>query len=168
MLSTNQSVTRSEDVMTIPTISSFYNQLEGTFFFQFDSTNLISDSTLFCVDDGTTGQANQIDVRTTGSVSTRCRVRSGAASTVDLNTGTVGIGAAVKIAFAVKANDSAAVANVNALQTGPASAAMPATTMTQIVFGRRGTTGVTMIGHWRSLQYYNTRLTNAQLQALTA
>jgi hypothetical protein len=168
MLSTNQSVTRSEDVMTIPTISSFYNQLEGTFFFQFDSTNLVSDSTLFCVDDGTTGQANQIDVRSTGSVSTRCRVRSGGASPVDLNTGTVGIGAAVKIAFAVKANDSAAVANVNALQIGPASAAMPATTMTQIVFGRRGTTGVTMIGHWRSLQYYNTRLTNAQLQALTA
>lgn len=167
ILSTDRSVTRSEDLLTLPTISSFYNQLEGTFFFQFDSTNLVSDSTLFCVDDGTTGQANQIDVRTTGSVSTRCRVRSSSVSTADMNTGTVGIGAAVKVAFAVKASDFAAVANVNALQT-TLSGAMPATTMTQLTFGRRGTTGVTMIGHWRSLQYYNSRLPNTQLQALTA
>ena len=167
ILSTDRSVTRSEDLLTLPVISSFYNQLEGTFFFQFDSTNLVSDSTLFCVDDGTTGQANQIDVRSTGSVSTRCRVRSSSVSVADMNTGTVGIGAAVKVAFAVKASDFAAVANVNALQT-TLSGAMPATTMTQLIFGRRGTTGVTMIGHWRSLQYYNSRLSNTQLQALTA
>lgn len=167
ILSTDRSVTRSEDLLTLPTISSFYNQLEGTFFFQFDSTNLVSDSTLFCVDDGTTGQANQIDVRSTGSVSTRCRVRSSSVSVADMNTGTVGVGAAVKVAFAVKASDFAAVANVNALQT-TLSGAMPATTMTQLIFGRRGTTGVTMIGHWRSLQYYNSRLSNTQLQALTA
>jgi hypothetical protein len=165
---TSSLFTRSQDDLSITPISSFYNQTRGTFVANFDVLNTGSDTTVFCVDDGTTAQNNEFDVRSLSATSIAYRTRTAGANSFTATHSGFTFGQIIKSAFAVIANDMAAVTNTVPVTQSTPPNAMPATTMTQIIFGRRGTTGVLFIGHIRSFTYYNTRLTNAQIQALTA
>jgi hypothetical protein len=161
-------VTRSQDDMSVTPINAFYDQTKGTFLISFDILNTGTDTTVFCVDDGTTTQNNEFDVRSLSATSIAYRTRTAGANSFAATHSGFTFGQIIKSAFAVIADDMAAVTNTVPVTQSTPPNAMPATTMTQIIFGRRGTTGVLFIGHIRSFTYYNTRLTNAQIQALTA
>ena len=167
MLTTNNLVTRSADDLSIPVISSFYNQTEGTFSASFDTLNTATDTTVFCADDGTIGQLNEFDVRSLSATAIAYRTRS-AGTTFSATHSSFAAGDIIKSAFAVKVDNMAASTNTLPVTQSTPPNAMPYTTISQIIFGRRANTGVLYIGHLRSFAYYNTRLSNAQIQALTA
>jgi hypothetical protein len=168
MWTTSSSVTRSQDDMSITPISAFYDQAHGTFFTSFDTLNTATDTTVYCVDDGTTGQANEFDVRSLSATSIAYRTRTASTNSFSATHSGFTVGQIIKSAFAVKVDNMAASTNTVPVTQSTPPNAMPATAMTQIIFGRRGTTGVLFIGHVRGFNYYNTRLTNVQMQVLTS
>jgi hypothetical protein len=76
-----------------------------------------------------------------------------------------GTGFPMSVALSYALNDFAAVADGGTLATG-ASGTVP--TVNQLVLGNRGGSDAFFNGHLKSLQFYPRRLTNAQLQELTA
>jgi hypothetical protein len=147
----------------------FYNPVEGAVVIGFDTFNLISDSTVFCIYNYSGSQAEQIDVRSVGSVALRARVRSSNASSCDLNPGAFSPGDILKLAFGFKANNFYASLNYSNPAPDPLGA-MPTVPLDTIRFAVRGPLGPTptyyFIGHIRSFAYYNVRPTDAQLREL--
>jgi hypothetical protein len=157
-------VTRAADVavMTGTNFSSWYNASEGTIVASADSvrpTGISPATRVFQFDDGTTLN----------------NIRSGGTSTlqvVDANVTQVNLaavpaitfdGTVFKFASAYKLNDFASV-TTGAVATDT-SGTVP--TVTQLSLGGPSTTGV-LNGHIRTFTFYPSRLTNAQLQALTS
>lgn len=168
IITTSATVTRNADDLSITStnFSGVYNQTEGTIIVGFSTDNLATDTTLFCIDDGTTGQANQLDVRIITSTSLRWRSRSGGASPVDINPGAFSVGANNKVSLAYKLDDFGTSINGAAAVTDTLGA-LPVGTMTRLTFGQRGSTGVQAVMHLRSLEIQNTRRSNADLATLS-
>jgi hypothetical protein len=159
-------VTRAADVMRIEDLTGWFNQSEGTFVIEASSRSAAADTTLFCVDDGTTGQADQFDARISSGTSYRARTRTAATTSADLNPGSFAVGSTNKLAWAYKENDYAASLNGAAVVVDT-SGAMPITAMTRLRFFERGATGPATCGHIKNFSYYPKRLTNAELVELT-
>ncbi len=154
-------VTRTADVAAIvaPNFAPWYNQSEGTFVVEFDCSG---SSSAISADDAT----NSNFVRA-GRLSTtgRLRVLSGGVGQADvLPANGTGWSSHVKLAVAYKADDFAASASGGVVATDT-SGSVP--TVTQMRIGTSGG-GDPIDGHIRSIRYFPTRLSNAQLQALTA
>lgn len=161
-------VTRTADIAAIvaPNFAPWYNQSEGTFVVEADSvtptdlnvfhTLSISDGTsnnllrIFRYShrwgaSGMTGGTSQFDTQVNGSYTPNV----------------VG-----KIAFAYKANDVAVSVGGSAVVTD-SSVSLP--TVDRMFLGASGSGGFNFLeGHIRSIRYFPTRLSNAQLQALSA
>jgi hypothetical protein len=161
-------VTRAEDlsVMTGGNFNSFFNQTEGSFAVLSSSVSPNSDVTLISVDDGTTGQANQIDVRITGGTAYRPRVRINGVSVVDMNPGSFQLGNTNFLSFGYKRNDHACCLNANTVATD-INGDVPNIPMTRFQIGKRGTSGVSLNGTIKKIAYYPKRLIDAELQGLT-
>lgn len=166
------SVTRAEEKLEVDgtNFSSVYNPLEGTIFSEVKSTTQYTsaDRTVYCIDDGTTGQANQLDVRLNFDTTYRARSRNTSVSTADINPAN---GMAVltfhKLAFGFKLNDMGASVNNIATVTDTVCT-MPAGTMTRLRLGARGTTvGCDFRGIFRRVFYYNNKKISSQIQLLT-
>lgn len=168
MWTTSASVNRAQDALSISSISSFYDQTKGTFFAEFDTLSTGTDTTVYCVDDGTTGQLNQFDVRSLSATTIAYRTRTGGGNSFAPSDSGFSVGQVIKSAFAVQVDDMAVTTNTVPVTQSTPPNAMPATTMSRITFGLRGSSGVLFGGHFRTFSYYNSRLTNAQIQALTA
>jgi hypothetical protein len=147
--------------------SDWYNQDEGTVFFHSQTYSTLSDTTLYCFDDGTTNQANQVDTRIGSGIFYRARVRSNAVSVADIDPGSnFDLGSPIKLAHAVKENDFAAArSGLNAVTDS--SGAMPLTDRTNFKLNQRGTSGIQGRIFIRRIIYWPRRLTNTQLQNLT-
>jgi hypothetical protein len=162
-------VTRAADsaVMTGSNFSDWYNPLEGTFVFAVTSYSNATDTTCFCVDDGTTGQQNQLDVRyITSGTAARLRSRVAGVSVVDLQPASFPFGSSNKFAWGYKQDDFAASLNGGAVVTDT-SGGVPSG-MVRLRFAMRGTaTSASGAWHFKRFAYYPRRLSDAQLQALT-
>jgi hypothetical protein len=161
------SVTRSADVASVNTLSPWFNSVEMTVYTEYDIIGKTSTFGMASqIDDGTLdNRILNIGQESTGSdVQLGSFMTSGGSPSVNqypINSMTVG--AVYKLAFAVKSNDAATVANTVTLTDG--TAVVP-TGLTTLRLGRRITDGY-LNGHLRRVTYYSVRLTNAQLVALT-
>ena len=160
-------VTRSADVatMTGTNFSSWYNQSEGTIVASILSApvNTIAQQALY-LSDGTANNTIFTRRNSVGSVATA--VSSGGVTQGDVSAGSAVAGsAAYKYAFAYAANDLAESVNGSAVGTDT-SATIP--TLSQMNLGASVANTQLLNGHIRQIAYYNTRLSNSQLQTLTA
>jgi len=162
-------VTRAVDTGLIQgaNFASFYNQAEGTIFVEFDcfANAAITVYETLTISDGT--YSNMIRIfEYNGSIGSAVSiggaVTKGGVNQADLQwVGAYTPNTPVKVALAYKANDFAVSVNDNAVITDTIGT-LP--TVDRMYIG-----GINIFsGHLRSIAYYPTRLSNAQLQALTA
>lgn len=165
-------VTRSADVatMTGTNFSSWYNQSEGTFVAAFDRFGFDSSAgsvLLAQADDGTTN--NRVALRLNARLSdaaAQATIVNGGSVIVNAHAGalTSMVDRNVRAAMAYQVG-TPAVGRDGSVADVAAAASLP--TVNQLTIGQ-GPGASAVNGHIRSVTYYNTRLPNAQLQALTA
>jgi hypothetical protein len=161
-------VTRAGDnaVMTGTNFSSWYNQSEGTIVAQ-ASTERTSGSAVrvLGIDDGTTDNRHSLSFDGTSPSTTFNAVTIvGAVSQAAFVLPVTPL-AVSKLAYAYKANDFAASANGGAVSndvSGTVPSSLTAMRIGSLVGGIQQ-----LNGHLSSITYYATRLSNAQLQALS-
>jgi hypothetical protein len=165
-------VTRSADVatMTGTNFSSWYNQTEGTFVSDFDKYSTASRGGVLCAGNisGVSGTGITIDGQNNGKV--RAFIENAGALVMDnLTLADYTANTPIKGAIAYATNNSVGAA-AGALGTVDTSVAVPTVDNFQIGAVRNTTAAAVLPlnGHIRQIAYYNTRLPNATLQALTA
>jgi hypothetical protein len=160
-------VTRAADSasMTGTNFSSWYNQTNGTVFAQYSVNGLNpgASNAAFGITDNTT--SNFIAGRTLSSAATNFQVRTGGADQVTLNSVTVAAGAVAKSAGAYALNDFAFSANAGTVQTDT-SGTLPFVTQMQI--GGLTSASNPLNGTISRIAYYNRRLANTELTAITS
>lgn len=162
------SVTRSADVATMVgnNFSNWYNQTTGTLAVAFDAS-ANSTATYVSASNGTITQNSLHIDNDTGNM--RAVYYSGGTAVATIGLTAIGtVGAVNRIATAYAVNDFAASRN-GVLGTSITSGALPVS-LTQLNIGvdDRLTAQYYTSNHIKSISYYNTRLTNAQLQAVSA
>ncbi len=160
---TGSQQTRSADLLTLPT-SGWFNAAEGTFLVEASCANVADDCTILAANNGS--QNEQIDQRfAITSMSSRVR-KSGTNEASMTALGSAPVANTVyRIATAYKENSCAAVVNGGAVATD-SLASMP-TGITTLAIGSR-TSQNFLNGHMRRLMYFPRRLSNSELQSLTA
>jgi hypothetical protein len=162
---TTASVTRNADVISVSgAVSGSIGQTEGTIYAEVDVRNWANLSRIFSISDGTT--TNRI--MTLFNTSNRFRVivdSGGGAAQVDISSASLTNGIH-KIAVGYAANDVVFYVN-GALVSGDTTVNIPA--CNQVFLGKIETSASTnfLNDRIRAAALYNTRLTNAQLAALT-
>jgi len=157
-------VTRAADVAVISgaNFTPWYNQSEGTIIASWSTTDAVVPLALgvFSVSNGTTAEGIQIR-RIAGSNDVRFIVIDGGATQYF---SAIAASSGVNIsALAYRTNDFIG-ANNGTLGTADTSGTLPTVTQAEIGFGQDLTY---LNGRLRNVTYYPTRLTDAQLQALT-
>ena len=160
-------VTRAADIatMTGTNFSSWYNASEGTVVAGFGSyaNNSGGNPGVLQIDDG--ASSNSVRMFAGSSVSPVFNVNTGGVSQAYLSSGVLSPSVSAKMAGAYALNNFAKSLNGAALETD-ASGTVPV--VNRMLIGS-GTGGVGYLnGYIRSITYYASRLTNAQLQAITA
>jgi hypothetical protein len=162
---TTAAATRAADVavMTGANFSNWYNQSEGTLFSEYINYTTATGS-LFSFDDNTIN--NRIITLTSGGTTASVRVVAGGVNQVSEDIATVPVGTVGKIAFAYKLNDFAASVNASTVVTDT-SGTVPAG---QIIarIGSNVATAAFLNGHIRRLAFFPRRLSDAELQGVTA
>lgn len=157
-------VTRNADVlaMTGTDFSDWFNATEGTFYYQAEAAALGS-VYVFSASDGTTNES----IRSQYTTNAHLFVSDGGVTQASIDAGTFTAGTYEKFAGAYKENDFAASIEGGAAVTDTAGT-LP--TVDRLYLGAAGNGSVNAAVNLRlkTLRYYNTRLTNAQLQSLTA
>jgi hypothetical protein len=160
-------VTRALDICSIvaPNFAPFYNQSEGTFLFEGSSVapaTFAATLNALTASDGTNNNVQRIgrylnfwfgETRN-GNVQEANPLAAG---------GSYAQNTTAKVAYAYKTNDFAISANGAAAVTDTSG-----TVPTVITTLRIGGPPIELCGHIRSIRYYPVRLSNAQIQALTA
>ena len=159
-------VTRSADEASInaPNFASWYNQSAGTMVAEFDTVEVSSYAPVAVV---WTDLNNRIDLATSSSAaSPRGFVNVAGVTQADmLNPQQETANTVLKYALAFEANNFATARN-GAITGSDVSGSLPVVSSLRI--GCRDTSSTILNGHIRSIRYYPTRLTNTQLQAITA
>lgn len=160
-------VTRTADVATITgaNFSQWYNQSEGSLVvegsvYAFPAAS--SNNAIAALSDGTT--ANSHYVYTFGSAGYAATQVSSVVQANPTSGSALSVNTPYKMAYGYKTNDFAFTVNGATVGTD-ASGTVPAVDQLQI--GRVGST-ILLNGWIRSIRFFPTRLSNAQLQALTA
>jgi hypothetical protein len=173
---TTAAVTRNADVITMTGVnfSDWYNQSEGTVFVEATkktetpSAGSSAFPTLFYFSDGTTN--NRIAgvgarVSATESSWASAGEAGGVVQWAGLSITTVNNGTSFKLSSGYKIDNIAASVDGGAVSTD-SSASIPTTD--RLHLGANVTPSQFLNGHIKQLQYYPRRLTNTQLQALSA
>lgn len=165
---TTAAATRAADVVSAVT-SPWYNDAEGTVFVAGDATSDDGDRTIFSMDNGLTTQAEQIDYRGVASSNQIYpRVRNTAANSyAPALAHNFANRAEFRLAMAMKSGSWASSLN-GALSDTSASATPMPVSISRLRIGMRGSEAQRFCGHIKRLQYYPRRLTNAELQQVTA
>jgi hypothetical protein len=156
--------------MTGTNFSSWYNQSAGSFVVAADfNGSLTANASPFAVSSDLNNYSNWLAITRNGTsnVFSYNMIAASVTQSGFTNGAAVGNGVAAKAAFAFAANDLAGSTN-GATAGTDTSATLP--TVTRLLLGREtdGAGGTYLNGHIRQIAYYNTRLPNATLQALTA
>jgi len=157
------SVTRAADsaVMTSTNFSSWFNASEGTFVASASTDSTASTRGVYAASDGTNN--NRIYLSTTTDTN-HLVVASGSTQANITVAGVVSDNTVFRDAFAYRAND------INGATNGVLGTPDPASTLPvvdQFRIGARGDNSIRLDGRIRTIDYYPTRLTDAQLQALS-
>lgn len=165
---TTAATTRSADIASIGTLSPWYNSVEMTVYTEYDIIGKTTTSGFATeIDDGTLNNriiniGQEIGV---GDVKLGSFMNSGGSTSVnDYPITAMNVGSVYKLAFAVKSNDAATVAN--GISVLDATAVIPSG-LTTLRLGRRITDRY-LNGHLRRITYTPRRLTDAELQSLTS
>lgn len=160
-------VTRAADVavMTGTNFSSWYNQAEGTFFAEWTLGQDVTGVSIYTADDGTNNNYIRLRYAASGTqndsavtVGGVVQAQLSAATQQTLNT-------TYKNAMAYKVNDFARSASGAAVITDT-SGTIP--TLTQFSIGKNAANIEQPNGYIRKIAYYSRRLSNAELQGITA
>ncbi len=160
-------VTRSADVavMTGTNFSTWYNATEGTFFAQFRplASNFGGNRNIFLATDNSTANFVGLRYASSGAQTVLAATTSGT-SQANIATGTMVAGTSYQLAGAYKVNDFAASRDSGTVVTDT-SGTLPVVSRAEI-----GCLVGINIGsqHIAKLVYYPRRLSNAELQAITA
>jgi hypothetical protein len=163
-------VTRTADVAAInaPNFAPWYRQDEGTFVAEFASPvgAAANNPRILTASDQTVNNRIRAFL---GNTNTTVQVNSGNVLQATLNnTPTTLYGVVNKLALAVKASDFAASINGGAVATVASGTVPSGINRLDIGSDIVGQGSSQINGHIRSIRYYPVRLSNAQLQALTA
>jgi hypothetical protein len=170
---TSAQVTRAVDVASITgtNFSSWYNATEGTLYGQAQSVTLLNvpasvANGVVAINNGTAN--NRVDLRLQGSgTSFISFVTDGGVTQATLiNSGTYVPNTSYKMAVAYKVNDFASVTNGGTAATDTLGTA-PAT-VNQLLIGSLDAGSSYLNGHIRSITYWPRRLSNTELQGVTA
>lgn len=159
-------VTRSADVatMTGTNFSTWYNESQGTFVAEASQPAVTgANSRILSANDGTVNESVQVSFLSAGTGGYG-EVRDGGSAVVSITNGSFAVGSVAKMAFAVAANNAALSVN-SATPTTDATLTMP--TVDRLNIGAHAAAASILNGHIRRIAYYNTRLPNTTLQALT-
>ena len=162
---TTTSLTRSVDVALVNTLSPWYNATEGTIYAEGVAGNLSNSPVFVNTNDGTSN--NLITTPRIGAAGL-ARLEgtvSGAAWTAIVTANTITTGSVFKSASAFKAGDQAICLNGGTTATG-ANASLPAVTTLRLGSFVGNLNSIN--GYLRRVTYYPRRLSNAELQAITA
>ena len=163
-------VTRDDDDAVIKgtNFSDIYNETEGTIFSEFSTKVNTGSTSKWAVSlRDPANNNNYIAVKTYSANMQVLQVRSNGSAVADLSVNnSVVIDQFRRVAASFKLNDFDG-ADGGTLLTGDTSGAMP-TGITQMDIGRGWTNSDQKLeGHIKSIKYYRTKLSNAQLQGLT-
>ena len=165
---TSLAVSRGADSAVVTPISSFYNASEGTIYNEFSVFALDGATTLRGIsqfaESSTTLNRLQTGVRGTGQYSFQVVSANSTEFQIDTGAGAITVGAIAKAAQSYKSNDNARSINGATATTNTSSITQP--TRERFRFGDNGT--AILNGHIRKVGYWPRRLTNANLQAMTA
>jgi hypothetical protein len=158
--STSAQTTRSADVASINTMTPWFSSTQGTLFGQFD-TVASGTRTVADINDGTGNESIRL-----GSVGTDpyFTVTDGGVDQATIDAGSIASSTSYKFAAAYKANDFAACIGGGTVQVDT-SGTLP--TVNQVLLGTSAASN-NLNGHLQRITYYPSKLTNAELQALTA
>lgn len=155
-------VTRAADQASIvaPNFAPWYNQSEGTFVVEFDTTQTgLSAGTFYLLGFDNSASKRVVYIGAGGDVAATFDGTTILSAAGDVT------GPAVKVASAYSATGRAIVTDGGAVTTGAVVAGYSSASSLNI--GQMGG-GQQLDGHFRSIRYFPTRLSNAQLQALSA
>jgi hypothetical protein len=170
-------VTRTADIatMTGTNFSDWYNQTEGSFVFQYSRyQNTDAFGIVLETKPSSTSTADRFGAAATSTADPRFQLFPNGSTVMDTG-GTFGVlpvNTVVKGAFAYRSGDSAATRNGASPSNSATAFATPTYTNLQIggtdntLYGPATTSQLN--GHIRQIAYYNTRLSNSSLQAITA
>jgi hypothetical protein len=160
-------VTRSADVatMTGTNFSSWYNQSEGTLLVEADQNAATgSNARAVSANNGSVNESIQLAVIASG-LQSYGEIRAGGVVGFSVVNGAISLGSPFKIALGYALNDT--ILSTNGTNSSvDTSVAVPTVTLLNI--GTNAGGGNAINGHIRQIAYYNTRLSNNQLQGLTA
>jgi hypothetical protein len=156
-------VTRAADnaAITGTDFTPWFNASEGTFVAQWKQGAVSGTRTVMAANDGTSNQSIRLRTVATDPFFT---VTNGGVDQADIDAGTVAGTTVYKMAGCYRANDFATVIGGGTVVTDT-SGTIP--TVNQLMLGTSAASNY-LNGHLRNITYYPTRLTDAQLQALTA
>jgi hypothetical protein len=156
-------VTRSADVatMTGTNFSSWFNTTQGTFVSQFTTSTISGTRTVLDANDNTANESIRLRTMTADPFFT---VTDGGVDQANIDVGTVAANITYTMAGAYSENDFAASIGGGTVGVDT-SGTIP--TVNQLQIGN-SPAGNRLNGHVRTIAYYNTRLSDATLQALTA
>jgi hypothetical protein len=161
---TTAAATRNADAasMTGTNFSSWYRADEGTLYVDYINSTTVTGS-LFATDDKSVN--NRIIAYTNAGTNPAMRVVSGGVDQVNTNIAVVSANTPAKISFAYKVNDFAGSVNGATVVTDT-SGIVPSGQNTARI-GTNVVTAAALNGTIKKIAFYPTRLSNAQLQALT-
>jgi hypothetical protein len=156
-------VTRTVDAAAITgaVFTPWFNATEGTFVAQWRQGPISGTRTVVAANDGTSNQTIRLRTVTADPFFT---VTNGGVDQANIDAGTVAGSTVYKMASGYRANDFATSIGGGAVGTDT-SGTVP--TVDQLMLGTSAASNY-LNGHLRNITYYPTRLTDAQLQALTA
>lgn len=164
---TNAQVTRAADIPSVNTLSPWFNSLEGTLFVE-ASTRNTSYATIAQLTDGTAD--NELRLIGWNDTSNRLAVAaSGSPLTPTLNGLSPWVprdGSSIKVAAAWGASEFVYAGNGGAPKVQ--SSSLQPVGLNRLNLGYSSVGGFRLNGHIRSIRYFPRRLSDAELQALTA
>ena len=155
-------VTRNNDscIQTVP--SGIIGQTEGVIFLDVKMPSAIQSNTTFSIGGGTNGEYAQLEIRS--DLSINWRYRQGNTDYINANVGSYIGGDRLKLAFAYKSGSSILYKNGVSIATDNGS--IGTNSWNNVYFANFAGTG-NLNADVNQLSLYNTRLSNAELQALT-
>ena len=158
--------TRSADVASIPVTAFGYNDQAGTVVVEFDMNagSSVDDSVVFQIDDTTANERLNVMEQNNQS---RLFMSSGGVTQDSISNESISEGVMHKVAVAVATDDNAMSTDGSTTEAGDGTSIMPVG-VTTLRLGAVHNPNWQLNGHIKSLKYYPRRLTDAQLQELTA
>jgi hypothetical protein len=157
--------TRNADVISKTGVSGFIGQTQGTLYAELDATNFVQFGRYLTIHDGTTN--NSIELRSDPSKQLQATIISSAVTVFNaIRSGSPLLNGQNKLALAYDLNNVAFY--VNGTLVGSSTSVVPTSvTLSSINIGSRASGGSPMNDRIRAAAIYPTRLSNAELAALT-